>query len=87
MKYLLLLIASLSLATQFNFKDVRCEDGRVASDVVMYFDSVKGYTILVDGQVVKNLIIISCNGGHCLKQGYYERFGTPDLYIMRKEIN
>ena len=73
MKYILLLIASLSLATQFNFKDVRCEDGRVASDVVMYFDSVKGYTILVDGQVVKDLIIISCNGGHCLKQGYYDK--------------
>ena len=73
MKYLLLLIASLSLATQFNFKDVRCEDGRVASDVVMYFDVVKGYTILVDGQVVKDLIIISCNSGHCLKQGYYDK--------------
>lgn len=73
MKYILLLIASLSLATQFNFKDVRCEDGRVANDVVMYFDSVKGYTILVDGQVVKDLIIISCNSGHCLKQGYYDK--------------
>lgn len=73
MKYLLLLIASLSLATQFNFKDVRCEDGRVASDVVMYFDSVKGHTILVDGQVVKDLIIISCKSGHCLKQGYYDK--------------
>ena len=73
MKYLLLLIASLSLATQFNFKDVRCEDGRVVSDVVMYFDPVKGYTILVDWQVVKDLIIISCNSGHCLKQGYYDK--------------
>ena len=63
MKYLLLLIASLSLATQFNFKDVRCDKNIVISTIEIYFDRVKGYTVLIDGKVVKDLIVVRCANG------------------------
>ena len=63
MKYLLLLIASLSLATQFNLKDIECDRNIVIGTIEIYYNKIKGYTILIDGEVVKDLIVVRCANG------------------------
>ena len=53
MKYLIVFIFILSVVSSSDLEYISCDEDIIVSDVEIYHHNIKGYIILVDGQVVE----------------------------------